>query len=361
MSAGSNQFVSLAQVLRGPIVDKNGQPTRELIKKLQEFDSKLRDSVNLNGQLIGLIKGLIDAGAKISGRTEGIGTTVGKLDANGIVLAAGADFARAYANKDTDHITDGTGNPLTGGKRGFNALDVNSRLASSFRNNPLNTQAAYTGANPLSAITGGSANHATINIAANTQQFGPGQVNYNSGSITPLLDSTLYYIYTDDPTFAGGAVIYHATTNQADLTASDGRVYLGKITTPAFGGGGTSGSGGGGGSCFEGSVQVITPARAKRFHELPDVFTASTIYGWRTAHLLKHPYKGEMRHMGEGELVTPGHRFKHDDKWIPARQKWSTKVFFAGTVYNASIETDSDQERHYELANREIAHNLSQL
>jgi hypothetical protein len=50
--------------------------------------------------------------------------------------------------------------------------------------------------------------------------------------------------------------------NDQDITAQDYLVYLGNITTPAFGGGGTTGGGGGngppGGTCFSGNTLVIT-------------------------------------------------------------------------------------------------------
>lgn len=242
--------------LRGPLVDpKTGLPSREFIKKLQEWEAKLFQTISLVGE--------IAAATKIAGRTEGIGTTVGKIDSGGIVTATGVDFSRSYTNKTLTNVPDGATrlavdpNRYTGANRAYNALDSNNQLAGSFKNNPLNTQAAYTGANPLTATTGGAANQATISIASSTQQFGDGQVTYNSGSITPLLDSTLYYIYADDPTFAGGAVTYQATISKSVTVANSGRVYFGQITTPAFGGGGTGGSGGGGGCPLSGAPVTL--------------------------------------------------------------------------------------------------------
>ena len=106
-------------------------------------------------------------------------------------------------------------------------------------------KASTQSAQPLSAADVGS--DVTISIASHSVQYGFGTIAYNSGSITGLGFSTLYYVYTDDPTYAGGAVTYLATTNANNATANDGRYYLGKITTPADGAGGTSGGGGGGG------------------------------------------------------------------------------------------------------------------
>ena len=112
----------------------------------------------------------------------------------------------------------------------------------------LSTQTAQ----PLTASDAGS--DASIAIASHSVQFGSGVglVAYNSGTITGLAFSTTYYVYTDDPTYSGGAVTYLATTNANTATANDGRYYVGKVTTPANGAGDTGGGygGGGGGSGF---------------------------------------------------------------------------------------------------------------
>lgn len=113
-------------------------------------------------------------------------------------------------------------------------------------NNKLSTQSVQ----PLTATDAGA--DASIAIASHSVQFGFGTVAYNSGTITGLAFSTLYYVYTDDPTYAGGAVTYLATTNANTVTSNDGYYYVGKVTTPANGagdtGGGWGGGGGGGGS-----------------------------------------------------------------------------------------------------------------
>lgn len=211
----------------GQVVDKDGNMTPEFQKYFNMLTQGASGVFTREGK--------VQPTTAIVGRAEAISVTTSQLTSSGKLAS-------------TDSIAaDGTGSPLTGGKRGFQALDSNNRLAGTFHNNPVNAFGNFTSANPLSATTGGTANHATISIASNSQQYGDGMVNYSSGSITPLLDSTKYYIYADDPTFAGGAVTYHATVNISDLTAANGRVYFGSITTPAFGGGGTSGSGGGSG------------------------------------------------------------------------------------------------------------------
>lgn len=108
--------------------------------------------------------------------------------------------------------------------------------------NKLSTQSVQ----PVTAVDAGGG-LATINIAAHSVQFGFGTVAYNSGSITGLSNSTVYYIYVDDPDYEGGAVTYLATTNANLVTAGNGRYYIGKVTTPSGGGGSTGGGWGGGG------------------------------------------------------------------------------------------------------------------
>jgi hypothetical protein len=104
----------------------------------------------------------------------------------------------------------------------------------------------------LSAVDAGS--NATITIANHTRKYtDTSSKAVTGGSVTGLAYSTTYTVYYDQPTRAGGAVAYHATTdpNTGLANAAAGRHYCGKITTPAAGGGGTSGgvdppSGGGG-------------------------------------------------------------------------------------------------------------------
>lgn len=92
--------------------------------------------------------------------------------------------------------------------------------------------------NPLSADDVGTTT--TITIAAHTRQYGFGLVSLNAGSISGLAFSTKYYVYYDDPNYAGGAVSYQATTNLQDVVAGNHRIYVSSITTPADGGSGTT-------------------------------------------------------------------------------------------------------------------------
>lgn len=182
--------------------------------------------------------GEIQSVAPIKGRTEGIGTTVQHVDSVGNL----ASLANVN-NTLTDLLTDGTGSPLTGGKRGFVALDTNNRLANSFRANPVNVSNTPTSSTTLS----NDGISTSIPIAAYTSQYPAGSVSYNSGSVDPGVFGSAF-IYFDDPTFTGGAVVYQFTTTASVQTAAEGRSPVGQITTvggSAKTGGGSSGGTGG--------------------------------------------------------------------------------------------------------------------
>ena len=125
------------------------------------------------------------------------------------------------------------------------ALDANSRLVDATKT----TQVAIGGMrstqseNPVGASWTGSAYQ--INITAHTLKIGAVSVTYNSGAIGPASESTTYYVYRDDPTFAGGAGTYVATTNPVVLGENTGRYFVGKVTTGSGGGASTSSGGGG--------------------------------------------------------------------------------------------------------------------
>lgn len=111
--------------------------------------------------------------------------------------------------------------------------------------------------NPLTAIDAGSS--ATIDIAAFSMAI-PG-INYpelDAGSITGLAYNTLYYVYYDDPTFAGGSVIYEATTTKTTALDGAGRFFVGSINTPLQGGSATTGNADGGAGA---QVGVFAPVK----------------------------------------------------------------------------------------------------
>jgi hypothetical protein len=118
--------------------------------------------------------------------------------------------------------------------------ETNGQLAGTFRNNPVNSNGQFTGANPLSQSGGAN----TILIAASSIRFGDGVVSYSSGSVNPG-SLGKWYVYADDPAFTGGTVTYQATSDVSILNGGNGRVGFGVITTTS--GGSAVGTGGGGG------------------------------------------------------------------------------------------------------------------
>jgi len=75
-----------------------------------------------------------------------------------------------------------------------------------------------------------------VRIRVHKLRVGATDVDYGSGNISFLGYSTTYWVYTDDPTMAGGAVTYTATTDPDAVYAHADRYYLGKTTTPAAAG-----------------------------------------------------------------------------------------------------------------------------
>src|SRR6185312_813447 len=120
--------------------------------------------------------GSVKSTANVSGRTEPLSATLQNMEATGEF-----NSLANVVDTSTDHLTDGTGSPLTGGKRGFQALDVNNRLANSFRATPVNVSNTPTSSTTLSNDGVSTA----IPIAAYISQFPPGTISYNSGSVDP--------------------------------------------------------------------------------------------------------------------------------------------------------------------------------
>lgn len=230
------------------------------------------------------------------------------------------------------------------------------RLAGTFRNNPTNVNGYFTGSNPLSQ----SGTSTTINVGSSAIQYGDGQVSYNSGSVNPGSYGT-WIVYCIDLSFAGGSVVYLATTTKSTLTSSNGVVFFGQISTSSGGGG--LGIGGGGGSCFSGGTRVRTPAGLARFDDLPLICEVETECGAFVADLIVSDYDGDMLVMESGDLVTPGHLIKmgSPSRWVPASSRWSESVKFKGKVYTLRVRTEKEEERHFILADGTVAHNVSNL
>lgn len=115
-------------------------------------------------------------------------------------------------------------NPTVGGNRGYGALDANNRLVDA-RRLTMDAAAGLIGTqntNPLSAVNWG------ISITGHILTVGGTSITYSSGTYTVSADGT-YYVYAYDPTYAGGAVSYVATTSKG-IAGANGNYLVGKIS-----------------------------------------------------------------------------------------------------------------------------------
>lgn len=111
--------------------------------------------------------------------------------------------------------------------------------------------------NPILANDAGA--NVTVSISSFTMRTVEGDVSVNSGTLTGLSYSTLYYLYYDDPKFAGGAVSFVATTTKETALNNSGRFYLGSVLTPAATGPNATGNNDGGTGAQSGGFGIARP------------------------------------------------------------------------------------------------------
>lgn len=95
---------------------------------------------------------------------------------------------------------------------------------------------------------------ATISCTAGTLQDGANNPTYAASSTTvsgTAGTTVTYYLYYDDPTGTGGTLPLGISTTYSDLSANQGRIFVGAadVVYPTSGSGGGGGSPGGGGGC----------------------------------------------------------------------------------------------------------------
>lgn len=114
--------------------------------------------------------------------------------------------------------------------------------------------------NPLTAHDNGVS--AEIDIASFVMRtaIGPRDITLNSGVVSGLSYNTVYHVYYDDPTYAGGSVTYFANTTQAIALDATGRFYVGSILTPVAGGADTTGNNDGGTGAQSGQLYLLSPS-----------------------------------------------------------------------------------------------------
>ncbi|KKL26895.1 hypothetical protein LCGC14_2390690, partial [marine sediment metagenome] len=237
-------------VTRTPIADpKTGMATWTFIKKLQEYETKLTNAITLLGE--------IAAAANIEGRTEGIGTTVTKLNSSGLLLDADqvAGDGSTFGRTNITALNAGDVDLSKSGVTNKNAANIAETSNLKYRTGAHSTYRPTS--NPLTATDAGAT--ATVNIASFTMRVAGNDVSISSGSVTGLSFDTLYYIYYDDPNLAGGAVTYASTTTKEDALDNSGRFFVGSILTPVNGAFGTEGNTDGGGGAQSGLIIASRP------------------------------------------------------------------------------------------------------
>lgn len=290
---------------------------------------------------------------------------------------AGTTTAAVYV--DSVEITEYDDNASA---RTYGALDSNARLVDQ-RRMPMtrvgNVGSSQGGSTPLSVTWDSTAGQWKAVIAAHSLTVGGAAVAYNSGSV--LLDpgySANYYIYADDPTYAGGAVSYQKTQSPSVVVGAEGRYYVGSVTSGTSGGGGSppppSGGGGSGGGCFTAETRVtladgterpiatmavgdavlaidaatrtLHPARVRavHVHDGAALVVLTTEGGATVETTAEHPFLTEHGDTGPqwvraGDLV-PGTRVLRcaDGRLCPVAVTQVAHVARAARVYNLTVE-----------------------
>ena len=192
----------------------------------------------------------------------------GGLASNTFSAPSNAAFAVAIAQlviANTSGATFNTGTSLYADAR-FTAIQVAKQIqdqTSLPQIAVLNYRAKYAPAISYSTASGSPAT-ATMTVGAATALIGTRSVSYGtmSVSVTGTGGSTVtYYLYFDDPAYAGGTPVLNATTNGNDCYAANGRVYAGSVsfTFPTSGTGSGSGVGG---TCVTDDMWVCAGLRA---------------------------------------------------------------------------------------------------
>lgn len=113
-----------------------------------------------------------------------------------------------------------------------------------FRTGAHSTYRPFNPTNPISATDAGS--DASIVMENFTMRTPEEDISVTGDTLTARSFDTLYYVYYDDPAFAGGAVTFQTSTTKEDAINDEGRFYIGSILTPVDGGFDTAGNDDGG-------------------------------------------------------------------------------------------------------------------
>lgn len=192
--------------------------------------------------------GEIKAEANVTGRTEPLSTTVGnitsvgKLNSADNVAADGSTFGRVAITALTSNQPDLSKSGVINKTAGNIAETTNLKWRTLAHSTSQPTNIVIT-------ATDSGGGHAQISYPSYTLRVPTSDglftdITEPAGLALGLLNSTKYYIFSDDPNFSGAGTIF-ATTDPNALFQSGSRMYPGVVTTPAGGAGPTSGVPGG--------------------------------------------------------------------------------------------------------------------
>ncbi len=116
--------------------------------------------------------------------------------------------------------------------------------------------------------TTGSPAVVTLSVAAGSLVAGSATIAYNasSGTVNQTRSTTVtYYLYYQDASYTGGAKALNITTDPANISNADDRVWIGTadVVCPAAGTAG-SGGGSGGGGCVDGAMWIDKSVQAEQ-------------------------------------------------------------------------------------------------
>ncbi len=137
----------------------------------------------------------------------------------------------AYQSIALDQV-DGAADAAIAAAAVANAAAVTAQAAADGTTEQSNLVSSFPSGATLTATDAGA--NVTVAVGAHTRFYADGtSVAVNAGNVTALAYSTLFYIYYDDPTRAGGVVTYAATTSQTTAAQTGDRHLIGSVTTPA--------------------------------------------------------------------------------------------------------------------------------
>lgn len=110
MSNNTNNISAIMLALQNPIVDKNGRASFTFIQGMRDWNTRIGNTLTEFGQ--------ITDETELSGRDVSLLTLLQHITDVGFLDS----LTSIAADVDTDHITDGTGNPLAGGKEAYALL-----------------------------------------------------------------------------------------------------------------------------------------------------------------------------------------------------------------------------------------------